>query len=208
MVHGCGLKSPRKAQVILVSQPLTRPDVLRALILALAWMCLGACSPAADRAPDLPNVFDDSPSGFAFRYPQDWSYTIPTQGLLLAGLPMTLQNNAPGPTLTVQRTQPLSIYGSLEEALALYLRRGPLREDREWEQVGEVTASEFLGRPALVVEIAGRENAASPAQQGRVLVTTAANTFVYLFVTAAPASVWDDFAPTFDAIIESVEIFE
>lgn len=177
--------------------------------LALLVALLTACQAAPDlAAPRLPRTFDGSPSGFTFQYPDDWSYTIPTQGLLIAGLPQTLQDNAPGPTFTVQRTQPLSIYGTLEEALALYLRRGPLSAGREWAQLGEVQRGPFLSRDALTVEIEGRDNPASPTQRGRVMVTTAANTFVYVFVVAAPVSVWEDFVPTFDAIIESVEILE
>jgi hypothetical protein len=154
----------------------------------------------------LTRVFDDSPTGFTFRYPDDWDYTIPAPGLLIAGLAQTIQQGEAGPTFTVQRANPLSIYETLDAALDQYLRRGPLSED--WQQTGEITPGTFQGRESLTVAIERPEDETSPAQRGEILVTTAENTLVYFIVLTAPTSVWDTFEPILRAMLNTVMILE
>lgn len=162
----------------------------------------------APTALELTRSFDESPTGFSFRYPDDWRYTIPMRGLLISGLPETLNNEEAGPTFTIQRTQPLSTYPTLQEAMDLYLRRGALSTERQWTQTSDITPITFLGREALTVDLQGRDNEASPQQNSRIIVTTSENTFVYVMVVTAPVTVWERFLPTLQAILESVEILE
>lgn len=177
-------------------------------IVALLILIAAFIAAFSNRAIALPNTFDDSPSGFTFRYPEGWTYIIPMQGLLVSAPPETLSQSEAGPTFTIQRTDPLSVYGSLGEALDLYLRRGPLRPDREWRQVGEIERSTFDGRESLIVEIQGRENEVSPELHARVLATTAENSFVYLIVLTAPLEQWQEQEAILFAMLESVRLLE
>jgi hypothetical protein len=165
--------------------------------------------------PSVPNssdlltrTFDKSPTGFTFRYPDGWEYLIPMQGLLVLGDPATLYESVPGPTFTVQRNDPLSVYGSLDEALDLYLRRGPMRSDRSWEMLGEINKSTFEGRDALSVDIQGKENEVSPELRAHVVVTTSQNSFVYMLILTAPAENWSAHEPILTAMLDSLKLLE
>lgn len=165
--------------------------------------------------PSVPNssdlltrAFDKSPTGFTFRYPDGWEYLIPMQGLLVLGDPATLYESVPGPTFTVQRNDPLSVYGTLDEALDLYLRRGPMRSDRSWEMLGEINKSTFEGRDALIVDIQGKENEVSPELRAHVVVTTSQNSFVYMLILTAPAENWSAHEPILTAMLDSLKLLE
>jgi hypothetical protein len=179
---------------------------LLVVIIAVALLAARMGSPASDDG--LTRTFDDSPTGFTFRYPDGWQYLIPMQGLLVMGAPDTLNNSEPGPTFTVQRSEPLSVYGTLDEALDLYLRRGPLRPDRSWTKLGEITKSTFAGRDALLVDIQGKENEVSPELRAHVVATTSQNTFVYFIVLTAPAADWAVHEPTLIAMLNSLQMSE
>lgn len=180
--------------------------VIGLALLVLTLLAARLAAPAG--ALPLTQVFDASPQGFTMRYPADWDYSIPMQGLMLLGPQATLFQATPGPTFTVQRLGPLGTFGSLEAALDLYLRRGPLRADRFWQQQGEVSSGAFRDRPALRVEIAGRENADSPESRGRIVATLAQNTFVYIIALTAPLTDWAAVEPTLQAMLDSLEILE
>jgi hypothetical protein len=130
------------------------------------------------------------------------------QGMLLMGMPETLNNNQAGPTFTVQRNAPLSVYGSLDEALDLYLRRGPLRPDRFWSMLGDITHATFLGREALFVDLQGAENMVSPELRVHIVATVAQNTFVYILVLTSPVEDWNTYQPILQAMLDSVQILE
>ena len=179
--------------------------VLMAVVLAVFLVTRPV--PAASEVL-LTRTFDKSPTGFTFRYPDGWEYIIPMQGLLVIGDPTTLYENLPGPTFTVQRSDPLSVYGSLDEALDLYLRRGPMRPDRSWSMLGEIGAASFEGRDALIVDIQGQENEVSPELRAHVLVTTSQNTFVYFLILTAPAADWSVHEPTLSAMLDSLQLLE
>jgi hypothetical protein len=181
------------------------------IVLKFLWVVcvvLAACTPNTPAAVELSQVFDDSPTGFSFRYPDGWTYVIPMQGMLVLGTPETLNNEQAGPTFTAQRSAPLSVFGSLDAALDQYLQRGPLREGTSWTQLGEITTSTFLGRDARVADLQGKENAASPELRARVLATAAENSLVYLFILTAPVDTWDADGPTLEAVLASVKILE
>jgi hypothetical protein len=165
--------------------------------------------PTVPNASDLlTRTFDHSPTGFTFRYPDGWEYLIPMQGLLVLGDPATLYESVPGPTFTVQRNDPLSVYGTLDEALDLYLRRGPMRSDRSWEMLGEINKSTFEGRDALSVDIQGKENEVSPELRAHVVVTTSQNSFVYMLILTAPAENWSAHEPILTAMLDSLKLLE
>lgn len=160
------------------------------------------------RPPVLSKVFDKSPTGFTLRYPDGWEYIIPMVGLMTMGAPETLYQHQPGPTFTVQRTLPLSISGSLDEALNNYLQTGPLRVTGLWDIMGEMSRTTLEGRDARVVELVGSDQSDALRLHTRMIATTADNTFVYLFITTAPESEQAHYEPLFKAILESVEILE
>ncbi len=187
----------------------SRPLIVSFSLIALIVIVLLANrSPSLNAGLPLTQVFDDSPQGFTVRYPAEWDYTIPMQGLMLLGPTSTLFQAKPGPTFTVQRLGPLGSFGTLEEALDLYLRRGPLRSDRFWVQQGDITSTTLLDRAALRVEIEGKENEDSPESRGRILATLAQNTFVYIIALTAPLEEWPTIEPTLQAMLESLQILE
>lgn len=159
-------------------------------------------------SPELTRTFDKSPTGFTLRYPQDWEYLLPMSGLVVFGPPKTLNENQTGSTFTIQRIDPLSVYGTLDEALDRYLRRGPLRPDRQWAKTGDVTTITFLGRDARQVEIQGKENAVSPELRAQVIATVAQNTFVYIVVLTAPSAEWEQQQATLQAMLDTLRLLE
>lgn len=168
-----------------------------------------ATRPSVPNSSDLlTRTFDKSPTGFTFRYPDGWEYLIPMQGLLVLGDPTTLYESVPGPTFTVQRNDPLTVFGTLDEALDLYLRRGPMRPDRSWEMLGEINKSTFEGRDALIVDIQGKENEVSPELRAHVVVTTSQNSFVYMLILTAPAENWSAHEPILTAMLDSLKLLE
>jgi hypothetical protein len=176
------------------------------LILLAAFLATRPSVSSADNL--LTRTFDKSPTGFTFRYPDGWEYLIPMQGLLVLGDPTTLYDNVAGPTFTVQRNDPLSVYGSLDEALDLYLRRGPMRPDRSWSMLGDINKSTFEGREALIVDIQGKENEASPELRAHVVVTTSQNSFVYMLILTAPTENWSVHEPILTAMLDSLKLLE
>lgn len=176
------------------------------LIMLAVFLVTRPSAPSQDDL--LTRTFDKSPTGFTFRYPDGWEYLVPMQGLLVLGDPTTLYDNVVGPTFTVQRNDPLAVYGTLDEALDLYLRRGPLRPDRSWSILGEINKSTFEGRDALTVDIQGKENEASPELRAHVVVTTSENTFVYILVSTAPAADWAVHEPLLSAVLDSLQFLE
>jgi hypothetical protein len=179
---------------------------LLVVIIAVVVLVTRTGSPAPDDG--LTRTFNNSPTGFTFRYPDGWQYIIPMQGLLVMGAASTLNNSEPGPTFTVQRSEPLLVYGTLDDALDLYLRRGPMRPDRSWTKLGEITKSTFAGRDALTVDIQGKENEVSPELRAHVLITTSQNSFVYTIILTAPAADWAVDAPTLTAMLNSLQMTE
>lgn len=162
----------------------------------------------ADSSPALTKTFGDSPSGFTFRYPESWKYFIPIKGLMVAGDPDTLNGDTPGPSFTIQRTEPVSVYDSLDAALDQYLNRGALSPGKQWHKLGEITRTTFLGRDALTVELQGLENAASPEQRVKILATTAQNSFIYYIILSAPVATWETDEPLLKAVLDSLQILE
>src|SRR5215213_2086792 len=87
--------------------------VAAAVVIGIAVVFIrDAQTPRVPVALPLTKTFDESPTGFTLKYPEEWEYVIPTIGVLVMGPPQTLYENEPGPTLTIQRTQPLSISGT------------------------------------------------------------------------------------------------
>lgn len=155
----------------------------------------------------LTQTFDDTES-FTLKYPEEWEYIIPTVGVLVMGPPQTLFENEPGPTLTVQRSNPLSISGTLDAALNNYLQSGPFAEEGLWRVTLAAHESTIDQREARIVELQGANLAGAPELHTRITATAADNTFVYMIVTTTPADRVTAFSPTLDAIIATLQILE
>lgn len=179
------------------------------VIVAIAAVFIrDAQTPPIPVALPLSQTFDDSPTGFTLNYPEEWQYIIPAVGVMVLGPPQTLFENEPGPTLTVQRTYPLSISGTLDNALESYLQSGPLAEEGLWQIITAIHNGTVDGRDARVVELQGSNVEGAPPLHTRIMATTSDNTFVYMIVTTAPADRVAAFAPTLDAITASIQILE
>lgn len=167
-----------------------------------------AQTPPTPVALPLTQTFDDSPTGFTLKYPEEWQYIIPAVGVMVMGPPQTLFDNQPGPSLTIQRSYPLSISGSLEGALDSYLQAGPLSQEGLWQITVPIHETMLDNREARTVELKG-SNAPGLAQLHTSITATAAdNTFVYLVVASSPADRVANFAPTINAIMQTLEILE
>lgn len=156
----------------------------------------------------LTQTFDQSPTGFTFMYPEGWDYMIPMLGVMVMGAPETLYEGVPGPTFTVHRIEPLTVLGTLDNALQRYLESGPLRVPGQWEIVEPISSITFEGRDARVVELVGADNEANPPTHTRIVVTSADNTFVYVFITTVPVDRKAAYDPTLQAVLDTVRILE
>gem|GEM_PF-1309971 len=191
---------------------------LRWLLLGVAVVLVGifiavvfirdAQTPRTPVALPLTKTFDDSPTGFTLKYPEEWEYVIPSIGVLVMGPPQTLYENEAGPTLTIQRTQPLSISGTLDSALDRYLQSGPLRQEGLLRVTTMTHESTLDEREARTIELEGANAEGLPPLHTRITATAADNTFVYMVVTSTPADRLANFAPTLDAITATIQILE
>ncbi|MFN8450103.1 MAG: hypothetical protein U0521_16350 [Anaerolineae bacterium] len=180
--------------------------VLFALILVI--FVRDAQAPPAPVALPLTESFDQSPTGFTLMYPAEWETQIPAAGIAIFGPAETLSGTEPGPTLTVQRANPLSVVGTLDAALDSYLNNGPLSDSDRWRITDPVQTVQIDGRDARSVSVQGSDSDGAPEMHARIVITSADNTFVYFFITAVPVDKRDRYDPTFDAMLASVRILE
>ncbi len=178
------------------------------LALVIAIFVRDAQTPPTPKALPLTKTFDDSPTGFTFQYPDDWAYAIPTLGVLVVAPQPVLSGSEAGPTLTVQRAEPLSIVGSLDAALERYLRNGPLRVAGRWTITSPAQPVEFAGRGALSVEVEGADAANAPAYHSRILAAAADNSIVYFFVASVPVEKRAAHELTLEAMLDTVQLLE
>lgn len=165
-------------------------------------------SPNPSEALPLTRTFDESPTGFTLNYPEEWQYVLPSLGIMLLGPPETLNEGAPGPTLTVQRAEPLSVVGDLDAALERYLSSGPLRVSGQWEITDRARVIRFDERDARSVELEGSSVEGGAPMYMRIIVTSADNSFVYLITTMMPLERRADFEPTLEAILATLRLLE
>ncbi|MBI1259415.1 MAG: hypothetical protein GC204_18260 [Chloroflexi bacterium] len=167
-----------------------------------------AQTPPTPVALPLTHIFDKSPTGFTLKYPDDWTYAIPTIGVFVLAPTETLNGTQPGPTFTVQRAEPLSIMGTLDSALDRYLQSGPLRTPGRWQITDPAHTIEFDGRDARMTQLEGADVQGTPALHTQIITTSANNSLVYLLITTVPVSKRAAYEPTLDAMLKTVQILE
>ena len=183
-------------------------QIVTAVVLGFMYFVGVRSEVSVQESLPLVNTYDQSPTAFSFRYPADWVYFIPEQGLLILG-PATTDQNEIVPTVTILRTQRLSNQvATLEEAMSTYLRRGPLLPGQSWMIVAEVSATTLDDREALVVELEGANRADDPQQRVLAIITQADNGIFYIFAVGASRDEWETHLPTLRSILASVEILE
>ncbi len=194
------------------------PKLARGIIIAIGVLIVvtliaaafihDAQTPRSPVALPLTHSFDGSPTGFTLKYPDGWDYAIPAFGVFLLAPSQTLNGSEAGPSLTIQRAEPLSVVGSVDGALDRYLKNGPLRSAGLWKITSAAQIVQFQGHDARAVELEGADTAGAPAQHTRIIVTTATNTFVYFFVASVPLDKLAVYAPTLDAMLGTVQLLE
>ncbi len=193
---------------------LTRAQIIIIVVVVLAAALVAfvfirdAQTPRIPVAEPLTQTFDKSPTGFTLKYPDGWEYTIPMVGVFLLAPSETLYENQPGPTLTIQRTAPSSLTGTLENALIDYLNGAPLKTPGRWRLTDQIHAIQFQARDARVVEIEGSDTAGGTLMHSQIVATESDNSFVYLIITLVPADDQAAAQPTLDAMLATVEILE
>lgn len=160
-------------------------------------------------ALSLQHQYLESPTAFAFSYPEDWLYNIPHANTLIIAPPALFQLEL-SPNIVVYRNLGLISAGSLDAMMDTYLRRGPLHGKHAWQQVGERVVSRIADRSALTVVLQGRDLARIESEELRIqiTITQADNKMVYIFVTTVPVAQRFHYENTLAAILSSVEIRE
>ncbi|MCY3836390.1 MAG: hypothetical protein OXF83_08185 [Anaerolineaceae bacterium] len=195
--------------------PVFLPVISLALILSLLWMgsFWGEREPQAwhEMAPALPltHQYLESPTAFAFSYPDGWQYHIPQTNVLIIAPPALFQLE-PAPSIVVQRNLGLIGEGSLNAMMDAYLRRGPFAGNHAWQQVAPIAETMIAGRRALIVVLQGRDLAGVGSEElwSQIALTQAANRMVYIFVATVPLSQRTAYESTLAAVLSSVEIRE
>lgn len=160
-------------------------------------------------APALPltKTYDLSPTAFEFNYPDGWIVQFPQQGLMVVAPEETLRGT-PGASMVVQRSVRLAAESNLDTALDSYLENGPLRNQREWNIMGERDTTTLGEHDALRVELEGRQLDDAPLTRVSVIIAKAASGAIYIITFTAPSDQWDVTSPTFEAILDTMTIIE
>lgn len=154
----------------------------------------------------LPNEFGSN--SFRFAYPEAWQYRIPQPNVLLLASTSILEEQR-GTAMTIQRNLNLTYTtDTLEEALTIYLERGPLRSEDSWTITDDVTDVMFNGREALFIGLEGADVEGAEIMRAEVTITRADNGNIYIFAATTPLELWETQAATIEAILDSVEILE
>ncbi|MEO8393397.1 MAG: hypothetical protein ABI700_10440 [Chloroflexota bacterium] len=177
-------------------------------VLIVVLFVRDAQTPITPVAQPLTQTFDKSPTGFTMKYPADWNYFIPTIGVFVLAPEQTPDDKELVPTFTIQRAEPISITGTLDNALDRYLQNGPLHTPGHWQVTNAIQTVQIDGRDARQVEIEGADTPGSQALHTKIVVTASNNTFVYFLSTTVPASKRATFEPTLDAMLKTVHILE
>jgi hypothetical protein len=191
-----------------------RPSPLIGLILLVGLAMVAVVVIVSTSAPPKPSSalpalvhsYDESPNAFTFQYPDGWIYQIVQTGLMLVGEPNALSGGQ-GPVLTIQRSMNL-MADTLAESMDSYLKQGPLARGKAWQQLGDVKSVRFDGKEALAVDVQGSEQPNLPPLRNHIVVTRAANTFVYVLVIGAPVAQWQQQEPLLESVLNSVKIVE
>ncbi len=182
--------------------------VILVFVLIVALFVRDAQTPITPVTQPLTQTFDKSPTGFTMKYPADWNYTIPTIGVFVLAPEQMPDEKELVPTFTIQRAEPLSVTGTLDNALDRYLQNGPLRVPGRWQITSAIQTLQIDGRDARQVEIEGADAPGSPPLHTKIVVTASNNTLVYFLSTTMPVSKRAAFEPTLDAMLKTVHLLE
>ncbi len=190
------------------------------LLLLAVFLAIGAYwDERQPRQPQLPTSFAsalplqheyrESPTAFAFAYPEGWLYNIAQVNTLIIG-PQALFRLEQAPSIVVHRNLGLISEGSLGAMMETYLRRGPLNGRHGWRQISEQVTTRIAERAALTVMLQGRDLAAVDSEELhiQITITQADNKMVYIFVATVPVAQLAAYDATLAAILASVEIRE
>lgn len=199
---------------------MARSSFWPAVVLLAAVVIMGAAVFIQRSTPQvirLTNTYGESPTAFTFQYPDGWQYQIPQLNLLILAEPETFlqmanpnrdENAKIGPNVTIQRSETLFFEGGLEEALDAYLRRGPMRPNREWELLGDKTTGTLNGRESLTVELQGSEFPDLPKLRMKITAAVGSNKVVYLVVASSPLEDWEQNRALLEGIMSTMTIIE
>lgn len=183
-----------------------KPFILLAILSIFALLASGCESLSSEDVISLPNQIESN--AFSLSYPDDWQHQIPQTNMLFLASPEVLAQQA-GATITLQRSVALSSSAdSLSAALDTYLERGPLRSDRNWEQIGAIETAELDTYEAVLAVVEGSEQVGTLMMRSEIYVLQAESGFYFIFTLTAPLEQWDTVIPILSAIKDSVDISE
>ncbi|MCB9459705.1 MAG: hypothetical protein H6670_08650 [Anaerolineaceae bacterium] len=179
-----------------------------ALIVALAGIVLGLMnSQKAASGVTLSERFENSAS-IHFSYPAGWQFVIPEQNIIFLGSPEVL-NQEIGASITIQRSLRLMTeVETLDDALTLFLERGPLADGPAWEVIEAARAIQIDGRDARITVLEGADIEGAERLRSEIAVTESDSGVYYVFAATAGIAQWPETEPIIQAILDSVDILE
>ncbi|MBN1266828.1 MAG: hypothetical protein JXA25_15135 [Anaerolineales bacterium] len=129
----------------------------------------------------------DETKAFQTLYPQGWEARIVETGILVFAPVEVMNEDKPGPSLTVYRDAPADSTESLSELMDHFLSNGPIREG--YKLVTPINETGINGFQGLMVDF--ESTAEDNTLKGRIEMVRLDNQAVYYFIASAPQQVWE-----------------
>ncbi len=188
---------------------------MKRLLLLSLLLLVAACSnatvpvepiPAGETRPRIQLEFTpyENEAGFDLLYPSGWTYNIISPGLMVFAAPedLTIDENSRAASLVVLRDAG-DAGKTIEEQFDHYVSSGPLN-----------TGYEII-RDAEQFEVSGYEtwgttvrNSAEKSLTSHIVFTETKLGFSYVFAATAPTEDWNEWWPSFQVMVDSIEINE
>lgn len=182
-------------------------------VLPLFLLLLTACQTAVPNQP-APNPTEaplrvmqySNEAAFDLLYPEEWTFYLPRQGILLFGEEKTINKGEPGAMMTILRVEPTAVHGNAEGELNHFLDFGPKRDGYTAREAMQVLA--INGRSALSQRLSYPGEGENIPMETSVVAAEVESGAVYIFASTAPADVWEANATKFNVMVSSVSFNE
>ena len=147
----------------------------------------------------------ENPAAFDMLVPQGWRSEIIAPGIIAFAEPesLNLGLEEPAPSMVVFRQEPDGRF-ELNEHFDHYLESGPLRTG--FKKLNDINEFKLGGRDGFAADVV--LNAEEQSVRSFVVSTETVEGFNYYFTATAPDNEWDNWWPTFQAMIGSITFNE
>ena len=167
------------------------------------------CNSVSDATPKATPIMVweyENKTAFDTVYPEGWEQTIIREGFLVFSPPEVAYESASGPTMSVLRTSPLGLPGTVREELDHFLEFGPLRE--EYVLISDIVPVKIGQYEGLEVALEREATEMYIAMKSVISVVRTESGSLYTFVATAPTEEWDESWPLLLAISQNVTFNE